>query len=150
MLYVAWKILAYRCYHNEPELQVPVTRRELLRNIREAFQRPDWSISEERGMLLLTHLSTQYEVKVEVHGEDITVEYDDGAEEETYLVTLRSDCLAWKRGEHEHKQLMREVLKKPPWQEKVGCHMEDGRFIVVYSSNIQRGFDLAHSQKVLS
>jgi hypothetical protein len=36
---------------------------------------------------------------------------------------------------------MREVLKKLPWEEKVGCHMEDGRFMVVYSSNIQHGFE---------
>jgi len=62
-----------------------------------------------------------------------------GIEEETYLVALTSDCLAWKRDEH--KRLMREVLKKLPWQERVGCHMEDGRFMVAYSSNIQHGFE---------
>jgi hypothetical protein len=141
MPYVGWKILAYRYYHNRPLLQPRVAKTDLVKAVRESFQTSDWSIFEE-GQMLLTHLPTQSEVKVEVHGWDITVEYDDtGVDEETYLVALTSDCLAWKRGEHEHKQLMREVLKKLPWEEKVGCHMEDGRFMVVYSSNIQRGFE---------
>jgi len=141
MTYVGWKVLAYQYYHDEPRLQAPITKEELLTTVRDSFKVPDWDISEQKGELLLTHTQTQSEVKVEVHGEDITVEYDDGAEEETYLVTLTSDCLAWKRGEYEHKQLMREVLKKLPWEAKVGCHIEDGRFKVVYSSNMQRGFE---------
>jgi hypothetical protein len=110
--------------------------------IRDSFQEPDWSISEEKGQMLLTHVPTQSEVKVEVQEWDITIEYDDtGIEEKTYLIMLTSDCLAWKRGEEEHKRLMRDVLKKLPWEEKVGCHVEDGRFMVVYSSNVQRGFE---------
>jgi hypothetical protein len=142
MPYVGWKILAYRYYHNRPLLQPRVAKTDLVKAVRESFQTSDWSIFDEEGQMLLTHLPTQSEVKVEVHGWDITVEYDDtGVDEETYLVALTSDCLAWKRGEHEHKQLMREVLKKLPWEEKVGCHMDDGRFMVVYSSNIQRGFE---------
>jgi hypothetical protein len=36
---------------------------------------------------------------------------------------------------------MREVLKKLPWEAKVGCHIEDEQFKVVYSSNTQRGFE---------
>jgi len=135
------KVLSYQCYHDERGLQAPITKEELLTAVRDSFKAPDWGISEQRGELLLTHTQTQSEVKVEVHGEDIRVEYDDGAEEETYLVTLTSDCLAWKRGEHEHKQLMREVIKKLPWETKAGCHIEDGQYKVVYSSNMQRGFE---------
>ena len=141
MPYVGWKVIAYQYYHDEPGLQAPITKEELLSAVRDSFKAPDWGISEQREELLLTHTQTQSEVKVEVHGEDIKVEYDDGTEEETYLVTLTSDCLAWKRGEHEHKHLMREVLKKLPWEAKVGCHIEDGQFNVVYSSNMQRGFE---------
>jgi hypothetical protein len=142
MTYVGWIIFAYRYYHNRPFLQPRVAKTGLVKAISDSFQAPDWSMSEQNGQMLLTHLPTQAELKVEVHGWDITVEYDDtGVEEETYLVTLTSDCLAWKRGEREHKELMREVLKKLPWEEKVGCHMEDGRFMVVHSSNIQRGFE---------
>jgi len=142
MPYVGWMILAYRCYHDMPILQAPLAKTDLVKTIRDSFQPPDWSISEEKGQILLTHPSTQSEVRVEVHGWDITVEYDDtGVDEETYLVALTSNCLAWKRGEHEHKQLMRDILKKLPWEEKVGCDMEDGRIMVVYSSNIQRGFE---------
>ena len=141
MPYVGWKVLAYQYYHDEPGLQAPITKEELLSAVRDSFKAPDWGISEQREELLLTHTQTQSEVKVEVHGEDIRVEYDDGTEEETYLVTLTSDCLAWKRGEHEHRQLMREVLKKLPWEAKVGCHIEDGQFNVVCSSNMQRGFE---------
>jgi hypothetical protein len=141
MPYVGWKVLAYQYYYDEPGVQAPITKEELLTAVRDSFKAPNWGISEQRGELLLTHTQTQSEVKLEVHGWDITVEYDDGTEEETYLVTLTSDCLAWKRGEHEHKQLMREVLKKLPWEAKVGCHIEDGQFNVVYSSNMQRGFE---------
>ena len=142
MPYVGWKILAYRYYHNRPLLQPRVAKTDLVKAVRESFQTSDWSIFDEEGQMMLTHLPTQSEVKVEVHGWDIIVEYDDtGVDEETYLVALTSDCLAWKRGEHEHKQLMREILKKLPWEEKAGCHMDDGRFMVVYSSNIQRGFE---------
>jgi hypothetical protein len=135
-------ILAYRYYHARPFLQPRVARIDLVKTIRESFQGSDWNVSEEKGWMLLTHVPTQSEVRVQVHGWDIMVEYaDTDVEEETYLVALTSNCLAWKRGEEEHKRLMREVLKKLSWEEKVGCHIEDGRFMVVYSSNIQRGFE---------
>jgi hypothetical protein len=140
--YVGWKVLAYQYYHDEPGLRGSITKEELLTAVRDSFKAPDWGISEQKVELLLTHTQTQSEVKVEVHGWDITVEYDDtGVEEETYLVALTSDCLAWKRGEHEHKKLMREVIKKLPWEAKVGCHIEDGQFKVAYSSNLERGFE---------
>jgi hypothetical protein len=42
--------------------------RDLVKTMRDSFQAPDWSISEEKGQMRLTHLSTQSEVKVEVHG----------------------------------------------------------------------------------
>jgi hypothetical protein len=141
MTYLGWMIFAYRYYHDKPFLQAPVAKTNLVKAVRNSFQEPDWSISEEKGQILLTQMLTQSEVKVEVHGWDIAVEYDDGSEVETYLVALTSDCLAWKRGEHEHKRLMREVLKKLPWEAKVGCHIEDGQFKVVYSSNLERGFE---------
>jgi hypothetical protein len=95
LTYVGWRIFAYRYYHARPFLQAPVAKTDLVKTIRDSFQAPDWSISEEKGQMLLTHLPTQSEVKVEVHGWDITVEYDDtGVGEETYLVALTSDCLA--------------------------------------------------------
>jgi len=142
MPYVGWKILAYQYYHDRPELQARITEEELLTTVRDSFKAPDWSVSEQKGELLLTHTQTQSEVRVEVYGWDITVEYDDtGVKEETYLVALTSNCLAWKRGEHDHKQLMREVIKKLPWEAKVGCHIEDGHFKVVYSSNLEHGFE---------
>jgi hypothetical protein len=142
MPYVGWKVLAYQYHQDKPRLQTSITREKLLMDVRDSFKAPDWSVSEQRGELLLTHTQTQSEVKVEVYGWDITVEYDDtGVKEETYLVALTSDCLAWKRGEHEHKQLMRGVIKKLPWEAKVGCHIEYGHFKVVYSSNLERGFE---------
>jgi hypothetical protein len=140
MTYVGWKVLAYE-YHDKPG-RASITREKLLSDVRDSFKAPDWGLSEHREELLLTHTQTQSEVKVEVHGWDIAVEYDvTGLEKETYLVALTSDCLAWKWGEHEHKQLMREVLKKLPWEAKVGCQIEDGQFKVVYSSNLERGFE---------
>jgi hypothetical protein len=140
--YVGWKILAYQYYHDKPGLQASITREKLLTDVRDSFKAPDWGLCEQAGELLLAHMQTQFEVKVEVHGWDITVEYDDtGIEKETYLVALTSDCLAWKRGEHAHKQLMHEVIKKLPWEAKVGCQREDGQFKVVFSSNMQRGFE---------
>jgi len=142
MPYVGWKVLAYQYHHNGLGLQTRITKEELLADVRDSFEAPDCGVSEQKGELLLTHTQTQSEVKVEVHGWDVTVEYTDtGVEEETYLVALTSDCLAWKRGEREHRQLMREVIKKLPWGAKVGCYVEDGQFKVVYSSNLERGFE---------
>jgi hypothetical protein len=88
MTYLGWMIFAYRYYHDKPFLQAPVAKTDLVKAVRNSFQEADWSISDEKGQILLTKMPTQSEVKVEVHGWDIAVEYDDGSEEETYLVAL--------------------------------------------------------------
>jgi hypothetical protein len=76
-----------------------------------------------------------------VHGEEVEIEYEDGPDRELYLCILSSDCLAWKRGEREHKRLMHEVLRKLPWREKLGGYIDDSRFMLAYSSNIEDRFE---------
>ncbi len=100
LTYLGWRIFGYRFLHDEPELQVPVSKEDLLSALRERFTEPDWSVSEENGKLMLEHAETQFEVKVEVHGWDIEVAYDDGLKRETYLCELSSEGFAWKRMEH--------------------------------------------------
>jgi hypothetical protein len=78
MSYVGWKILAYRYHHDKPEQQAPISKEELVNSVRQSFQSPDWSMAEHRGRLVLTHLPTQSEVNLEVHGEEVEIEYEDG------------------------------------------------------------------------
>ena len=59
MPYVGWKILAYRYYHNRPLLQPRVAKTDLVKAVRESFQTSDWSIFDEEGQMMLTHLPTQ-------------------------------------------------------------------------------------------
>lgn len=61
MPYVGWMILAYRYYHNRPFLQPHVAKTDLAKAVHDSFQAPDWSISEEKGRMLLTQLSRQSE-----------------------------------------------------------------------------------------
>jgi hypothetical protein len=75
MTYIGWKVFAYRYYHNKPELQAPISKQELLDTIRQSFQGPDWVVSEQNGVLLLTHVQTQFDVEAEVHGEDLEIQY---------------------------------------------------------------------------
>lgn len=140
MIYLGWKVFAYQ-YHDEPELQAPVAKEYLLSALRERFTEPDWSVSEENGKFTLEHAATKCEVKVEVHAWDIEVNYDDGLKRETYLCELSSECFAWKRTEHAHKQLFGEVFKKLPWYEKVGGWIDDNRFLFTSSTNIEGRFE---------
>jgi hypothetical protein len=141
MTYLGWRIFGYRYLHDEPELQVPVSKEDLLSALRGRFTEPDWSVSEEKGKLMLEHAETKFEVKVEVHGWDIEVAYDDGLKRETYLCELSSEGFAWKRMEHAHRQLFREVFRKLPWYEKVGGWIDDSRFLLTSSSNVEGRFE---------
>jgi len=140
--YLGWKILAYRYYHSTLELQMPISQERLYATIRDLFRQQDWAVSPQDKTLLLTHISSQFEVEFEVHGEEIEVEYDEGPEQETYLCTFLSRCdFAYKRKESQHKWLMFEVLRRLPWEEKVGGWLNGDRLWLVYSTNIEKGFE---------
>ena len=140
--YLGWKILAYRYYHSTLELQIPISQEKLYATIRDLFREQDWAISPQNKTLQLTHIPTRFEVETEVHGEEIEIEYDEGPEQETYLCTFLSHCdFAYKRNESQHKRLMFQVLKKLPWEEKAGGWLDGGRIWLVYSTNIEKGFE---------
>lgn len=109
--------------------------------MRERFTEPEWAVSEEDGKFVLEHSETKFEVKVEVHGWDVEVDYDDGLKRETYLVELSSRDFTWKRIEHAHKRLFREVFNKLPWYEKVGGWIDDNRFLLESSTSIEGRFE---------
>lgn len=140
LTYLGWRIFGYRYLHDEPELQAPITKEALLSALRERFTEPDWWVSEENGKLTLEDAKTKFEVKVEVHGWDIEVDYDDGLNLETYLCELSSEGFAWRRMEHAHRQLFREVFRKLPWYEKAGGWTDDSRFLLAASTNIEGRF----------
>jgi len=134
--------LAYRYCHSTLEPQIPVSQEKLYGTIRDLFRERDWVMSSQNRALLLTHVPTQFEVQTEVHGEDIEIEYDEGPERETYLCTFLSRCdFAYKRNESQHKRLMFEILRKLPWEEKVGGWLDGDRIWLVYSTNIEKGFE---------
>ncbi len=141
LTYLGWRIFGYRRLHDEPELQVPVSKEDLLSALQERLTEPDWSVSEENGKLTFEHAETKFEVKVTVHGWDIEVDYDDGLKRETYLCELSSEGFAWKRMERVHRQLFREVFRKLPWYEKVGGWIDDSRFLLASSTNIEGRFE---------
>lgn len=138
---MGWRIFGYRYLHDEPESQAPVTKQYLLTALYQRFLAPDWSVSEEGGKLTLEHAETKFEIKVEVHGWDVEVNLDNGSERETYLVQLSSEDLTWKKTERVHKRLFKEVFNKLPWYERVGGWLDDNRFFLASSTNIEGNFE---------
>ena len=45
MMYVGWKVLAYRYYHDEPGQQVPVSKEELLGIVSRGLVLYDWHVT---------------------------------------------------------------------------------------------------------
>lgn len=141
--YNGWKIFTWRFYHSAPDLQpMQISIQELLDSIKELFEQAEWVFQVESlgaGLASLVHIPTKYDVRVEVHGEELPIEYaDTGLKEEAYLVTMRSEVLAWKQEEKAHKLFMTEVWNRVPWDwEKVACYLIDGIHQVVRSSNIE-------------
>ena len=90
-------------------------------------------------MLLLTHVSTKFEVKVEVHGEDLEIPYEDGVEQETYLCALWR--LLWVEADATRAQPTHAGGFEEAPMGKVGGHLDDHRFIITFSSIIMRGFE---------
>ena len=103
MPYVGWKIWACLCEKGYPRLSL----KELQAEIQRRFTEPEWLHVNHGNRIDLTYNPTQTEVKLLILPEDLTV--DD--ETETYLMTLTSDCLAWKQSERDHKALMVTVMQ---------------------------------------
>lgn len=140
--YNGWKILTWRFHHSDPNLPtLHISISELLGEIKELFAGREWVFqvdSLESGVGSLAHIPTKYDISVEVHGEELSINYDTGLKKETYLVTMRSEVLTWKQEERRHKEFMVDVWKLVPWDwEKVACYLIDSTHQVVRSSNIE-------------
>jgi hypothetical protein len=135
MPYVGWKIYTYS-YEQDPAHRRRTSKAELLEDLHRRFADADWLISSEGHDIILSNLPSKTDIKMVIHGFDMEIPYSEGPETETYLIQLESDCLAWKQAESDHKRLMREVIRRLPW-ETVGCHLDDSHVIVVSSTNIE-------------
>jgi hypothetical protein len=136
MPYAGWKIFTYQ--DELHVLQEKTSKLELSETIKLRFDDKDWMVAANPSGLLLTHVPTQFEVKVTIHGWELPIEYDTGLVTETYLVLLESDCLAWKHIEADHKRLMSDVLDRLPWRKAAG-YLEDGHLDLRCDSNAQPG-----------
>jgi hypothetical protein len=138
MPYAGWKIFTYQYQDELHVLQEKTSKLELSDTIKQRFSDTDWMVAANPSGLLLTHVPTQFEVKVTIHGWELPIEYDTGVLTETYLVLLESDCLSWKHIETDHKRLMSDVLDRLPWRKAAG-YLEDGHLDLRYDSNAQPG-----------
>jgi hypothetical protein len=138
MPYAGWKIFTYQYQEELHVLQEKTSKLELSETIKLRFDDKDWMVAANPSGLLLTHVPTQFEVKVTIHGWELPIEYDTGVLTETYLVLLESDCLAWKHIEADHKRLMSDVLNRLPWRKAAG-YLDDGHLDLRYDSNAQPG-----------
>ena len=135
MPYTGWKIFAYQHGDGLP-FEEKASKRDLLDTIRERFSDANWITLTTLEGLILTHVPTQFEVKVVIHGWKLPMQYNIGPKTETYLVLLESECLAWKQIETDHKRLMNDVLIRLPWRKAAG-YVDDGHLDLRYDSNAE-------------
>jgi len=122
---VGWKIWACLLQKGYPRLSL----KELQAEIHRRFTEPEWFQVIYDNRIDLTFNPMQTEIKLQIQPEDLNV----NGETETYLLTLTSDCLAWKQNEKDHKALMVTVMQMLPWQ-RAAAHIHDGEFKLVHWS----------------
>lgn len=137
MPYVGWKIFAYQ-YPQDPAQREPISKQLLLTTVRDRFTDDQWVVETLDGGLKLGHVESGDVVKVKIEINAFAINYTDGTRTETYLLVMKSECLAWKQTELKHKKLMEQVSRRlPSWWEKVNCYVEDGEQLsLVFSSNV--------------
>jgi hypothetical protein len=73
MPYVGWKI--YAC------LYIPgqrISKQQLFDEVRNRFNDSDWLMVGNNERLQLTHVSTQFEIKITIDPVELSIEYDEG------------------------------------------------------------------------
>ena len=90
--YNGWKIFTWRFYHSDPDLRpVRISIQELFDRIKELFEGAEWVFqveSLESGLASLAHIPMKYDVRVEVHGEELPIEYTDSLDVRNIILKL--------------------------------------------------------------
>jgi len=143
--YFGWKIFAYRYYHDQKNIPPSITESYLLQDIHDAFSSlPNWEITDRD---LLTDTASKNEVKIVIHGWDLTIPYDEGEETETYLCMFHSGCdFPYKdKFVERHKRLMYQTYRKLPkwraWRQKAGGWVRNKHIEIVRFTNLEKEFE---------
>jgi hypothetical protein len=93
MAHAGWKIFAHQYHDQLHVLHERNSKRGLYELIKERFNESERMVAAHPSGLLLTHVRTQFEAKITIHGWDLAIEHDVGVKTETFLVLLETDCL---------------------------------------------------------
>ena len=125
MLYLGWQIWAY-----ETDSSLPL-RKKLTNEIKTLFQDGPWALLEYNDSIQLTHTDTQHEVKVEIHGEELSVKTSEWEETVWYALTAKSISSFWKGNEREHRHLLFDVFQRLPWSKAAAFNI-DGKIRLIH------------------